>query len=73
MGYNFKSHLDMNISVQAMFVYILMLVQFSFDRVRLFFLLAIRLFLAPKTQIIFHQKSGIFTIWHWKNTGLFKI
>ena len=31
MGYNFKSHLDMNLNVQAMFVYILMLVQFSSD------------------------------------------
>ena len=31
MGYNFKSHLDMNISVQAIFVNILMLVQFSSD------------------------------------------
>ena len=73
MGYNFKSHLDMNISVQAMFVYILMLVQFSFDRVRLFFLLAIRLFLAPKTQIIFSPKERDFHHMTLENTGLFKI
>ena len=32
-----------------------------------------RYFQHQKSKSFFHRKSGIFTIWHWKNTGLFKI